>query len=188
MERAISFLGIFGFLFIAYALSTHRRQINWRVILGGGLLTWIFALLALGVPALNIPGPLKFAFDYSNTAILKVLEFTTEGSNFIFGSLLNVEKSGFIFAFQVLPTIIFMAALMAVLYQLGVMQPIIHGLAIVMHKFMRTSGAESLSNAANIFVGQTEAPLVVKPFIKDLTQSELLAVMVGGMASVAGGV
>lgn len=188
MERFISFLGVFAFLGIAYGLSTHRKKINWRVIIGGGLLTWVFALLALGVPALQIEGPLKFAFDSANTAILKVLDYTTEGSLFIFGNLMSTEKMGFIFAFQVLPTIIFMAALMSVLYQLGVMQPIIHGLAIVMHRFMRTSGAESLSNAANIFVGQTEAPLVVKPFIKDLTQSELLAVMVGGMASVAGGV
>lgn len=188
MERVISFLGGFAILAIAFALSSHRSRVSWRVVFWGVVLTWIFALLALGIPSLGIVGPLRFIFDAANSAVLRVLDYTLEGSQFVFGDLLKVDKIGFIFAFQVLPTIIFMAALMSVLYQLGAMQPIVHGLAVVMHKFMRTSGAESLSNAANIFVGQTEAPLVVKPFIKDLTQSELFAVMVGGMASVAGGV
>lgn len=151
-------------------------------------MTLIFALLALGIPSLGVNGPLRAVFDLANTAVNRVLDYTLEGSQFVFGDLLKVEKVGFIFAFQVLPTIIFMAALMSVFYQMGLMQPVVHGLAVVMHRFMKTSGAESLSNAANIFVGQTEAPLVVKPFIKDLTQSELFAVMVGGMASVAGGV
>ena len=188
MERLVGVIGIFAFLGMAYLLSANRRQISWRVVIWGTILQWTFALFALGIPALGVAGPLRFAFNAANDGVNKVLDYTIEGSRFIFGDLMDTEKFGFIFAFQVLPTIIFMAALMAVLYQLGVMQPLVKGLAIVMQKFMGTSGAESLSAAANIFVGQTEAPLVVKPFVKDMTQSELLAVMVGGMASVAGGV
>ncbi len=188
MERVVSLLGVFAFLGLAFVLSTDRRRINWRPVVSGMILTAAFALLALGIPALNVAGPLRFFFDGANTVVLKVLDFNLEGSRFIFGDLLDSNRFGFIFAFQVLPTIIFVASLMAILYQIGIMQPIVHGLAIVMQRFMGTSGAESLSNAANIFVGQTEAPLVVKPFVKDLSDSELLAIMVGGMASVAGGV
>lgn len=188
MDRLISFIGVFAFLFIAYALSANRSKVSLRLVIWGSILQWSFALLALGIPALGIPGPLRFAFDAANDGVNKVLDFTLEGSKFIFGDLMTINKFGFIFAFQVLPTIIFMAALMAVLYQIGIMQPLVHVLAKLMQKTMGTSGAESLSNAANIFVGQTEAPLVVKPFVKDMTDSELLAIMVGGMASVAGGV
>lgn len=188
MERIISLLGTLAFLLIAYLLSNNRTKINWRIVIWGMLMTWAFALLALGIPALKVAGPLRFIFDGANDAVIKLLDYTMEGSRFLFGDLMLIPKNGFIFAFQVLPTIIFMAALMSVLYQLGVMQPIVHSLAVVMQKFMGTSGAESLSNAANIFVGQTEAPLVVKPFVADMTESELFAVMVGGMASVAGGV
>lgn len=184
----ISFFGVFIFLALAFALSNNRKKVNWRLVVLGTMLTWVFALLALGIPAVGIGGPLRFIFDAANDGVLKVLDFTMEGSRFIFGDLLDLNKFGFIFAFQVLPTIIFMAALMAVLYQIGVMQPVVQWLAVVMQKLMGTSGAESLSNAANIFVGQTEAPLVVKPFVKSMTESELFAVMVGGMASVAGGV
>ncbi|MBX7231119.1 MAG: hypothetical protein K1X29_03435 [Bdellovibrionales bacterium] len=187
-SRLISLLGFFSFIFIAYVLSSHRQHIRWRGVINGTLLQWAFALLALGIPALGVPGPMRWLFDFANNGVLKVLDFTNEGSKFIFGSLIEVDKMGFIFALQVLPTIIFMASLMAVLYQIGVMQPMIHFLAVGMQKFMGTSGAESLSNAANIFVGQTEAPLVVKPFVNNMTNSELLAIMVGGMASVAGGV
>lgn len=187
-DRLISFIGVFAFIAIAYGLSTNRSKIKWQTIIVGTLMTWIFALLALGIPAQGIPGPLKFAFNASNDAVNAVLDYTIAGSRFLFGGLLDIDKFGFIFAFQVLPTIIFMAALMAVLYQMGVMQPIVKGLAVLMQKLLGTSGAESLSNAANIFVGQTEAPLVVKPFVKDMTQSELLCIMISGMASVAGGV
>ncbi len=186
--RVISFFGSLGFLFMAYLLSRNRQAIRWRPIIWGVILQWTFALLALGIPALQLKGPLRFAFDAANDAVNKTLDYTLEGSRFLFGNLLDTDKFGFIFAFQVLPTIIFMAALMSVLYQMGAMQPIVQGLARIMQKFMGTSGAESLSQAANIFVGQTEAPLVVKPFVKDMTESELLAIMIGGMASVAGGV
>lgn len=184
----IGFIGVFVFLSIAYGMSKHRAKVSWRVVIWGTILQWSFAVFALGIPALGVPGPLRFAFNAANDGVNKILDYTIEGSRFIFGSLLDSDKFGFIFAFQVLPTIIFVASLMAVLYQLGAMQPVVKGLAVVMQKFMGTSGAESLSAAANIFVGQTEAPLVVKPFVKDMTQSEMLAVMVAGMASVAGGV
>jgi concentrative nucleoside transporter, CNT family len=187
-HRLIGFVGIFVFLGLAYLLSANRRRVSWRVVIWGTILQWTFALLALGIPALNVPGPFRWLFNAANDGVNKVLDYTLEGSRFIFGDLMAVNKFGFIFAFQVLPTIIFMASLMAVLYQLGIIQPLVKGLAVAMQKFMGTSGAESLSAAANIFVGQTEAPLVVKPFVKDMTNSELLAVMVGGMASVAGGV
>lgn len=187
-ERLISFIGAFIFLAIAYLISKSRRKVSWRLVIIGTALTWLFAFLAIGIPALNIPGPMQFIFSAANSAVVHLLKFTEEGSRFVFGDLVNTSKIGFIFAFQVLPTIIFMASLMAVLYQIGFMQPVVHFLAVIMQKLMGTSGAEALSNAANIFVGQTEAPLVIKPFVSKMTQSELLAVMVGGMATVAGGV
>lgn len=187
-QRVVGFFGVFVFLGLAYLLSRQRNRISWRVVLWGTGLQWAFAFLALGIPAAGVPGPLKWLFNAANDGVNKILDYTLEGSRFIFGDLLLINKFGYIFAFQVLPTIIFMASLMAVLYQLGVMQPLIRGLAVLMQKTMGTSGAESLSATANIFVGQTEAPLVVKPFVKDMTESELFAVMVGGMASVAGGV
>lgn len=127
-------------------------------------------------------------FQKLSDIITALLDFSGHGAEFLFGNLVNVEAVGFIFAFKVLPTIIFFSAFMAVLYHLGVMQFIIKHIAGVMAKFMGTSGAESLSSAANIFVGQTEAPLVIKPYIEKMTRSELAAVMVGGMATVAGGV
>jgi CNT family concentrative nucleoside transporter len=128
-------------------------------------------------------------FEYVNGIIIKLLDFTTEGSKFVFGPLVSNAKSfGFIFAFQVLPTIIFFSSLMTVLYHIGFMQWIVKWVAIVMAKTMKTSGAESLSASANIFVGQTEAPLVIKPYVAKMTVSELMAVMTGGMATVAGGV
>ncbi|MCB0351798.1 MAG: hypothetical protein KDD38_11480, partial [Bdellovibrionales bacterium] len=127
-------------------------------------------------------------FRYANDAVLSVLKFTEEGSRFVFGDLVDKEKSGFIIAFQVLPIIIFMSSLMAVLYHLGIMQKVVGAFAFVMQKVLNVSGAESLSASANIFFGQTEAPLVVRPFIGRMTDSELFCVMVGGMATVAGSV
>ena len=119
---------------------------------------------------------------------MRIISFALDGAEFIFGSLADPSNMGFIFAFQVLPTIIFFASLMAVLYHIGLMQKIVQGMAWVMLKVMRISGAESLSVAANVFVGQTEAPLVVRPYISRMTESELFTMMVGGMATIAGGV
>ncbi|MCC7405162.1 MAG: hypothetical protein IT288_12255 [Bdellovibrionales bacterium] len=188
MERIISFSGLIVFLAIAYLLSDDRRRVSWQLVGWGMGLQLILALLVLGVPALGFTGPLSPLFGWANDAILAVLRYTEEGSRFIFGQMLDPSKSGFIFAFQVLPTIIFMASLMAVLYHLGIMQAIVRAIAWVMVRTMKISGAESLAVSANIFVGQTEAPLLVRPFVTNMTRSELFAVMVGGMATVAGGV
>lgn len=181
-------IGLIAFLGIAYALSTNRKRIHYKLVSVGILLQFVFALLVLGIPALNIKGPLQFIFAAANDAILNLLKYTESGSRFLFGSLMDTSQFGFIMAFQVLPTIIFFSTLMAVLYHLGLMQKIVGALAWVMQKLLNTSGAESLSAAANIFVGQTEAPLVIRPFVAKMTQSELFCVMVGGMATVAGGV
>lgn len=181
-------LGIITFVFIAYALSSHRKSINYRLVVIGILLQFAFAILVLGIPALNFNGPLRFLFIAANDGILTLLSYTEKGSRFLFGDLMNTQTYGFIVAFQVLPTIIFFSTLMAILYHLRIMQFVVSGIAWLMQKTLKTSGAESLSAAANIFVGQTEAPLVIRPFVPRMTQSELFCVMVGGMATVAGGV
>jgi CNT family concentrative nucleoside transporter len=158
------------------------------MVIWGVVLQVTFCLLVLGIPALGIPGPLLFVFTAANAAINATIDFTLEGSRFVFGDLLDSKKMGFILAVQVLPTIIFIGALMSVLYHIGLMQKVCHFFAIIMQKTMKTSGAETLATAANIFVGQTEAPLIIKPFLPRMTQSELLCVMIGGMANTAGGV
>ena len=189
MEKLLSFLGLFVFIGICYLFSSNRKKVNFKLVglgLGAQLL---FAILILGIPSMGISGALEKPFQLANNIIVQLLGFTTKGSEFIFGPLVQVDKiGGFIFAVQVLPTIIFFSALTSIFYYLGVLQWVVELLGRVMQKVLGTSGAESLSAAANIFVGQTEAPLVIKPFIKDMTQSELLAVMTGGMATVAGGV
>jgi concentrative nucleoside transporter, CNT family len=189
-------LGILLILGIAFLLSNNKRNINWRLVGGGFLLQVIFAILIIKGESLGkffapLAWPKDF-FAWVSGFFVLVLRFTTEGANFVFGSLAfgpGAEGSiGFFFAFQVLPTIIFFASLMGILYYLGIMQKVVQVMAWVMSKVMGTSGAESLSVTANIFVGQTEAPLMIKPFIKGMTQSEILTIMVGGMATIAGGV
>lgn len=181
--------GLFGLVVltaIAYALSTNRKAINWRVVIIGITLQLVFALLVLKTTA----G--KVVFETIGSGFAGLLNFTFAGSEFIFGPLAipaGVEGSlGFIFATQVLPTIVFFASLMAVLYYAGIVQPIVKGLAIAMAKTLKISGAEALSAAANVFVGQTEAPLVIRPYIDKMTKSELMTLMAGGMATIAGGV
>lgn len=189
-------LGIVLILAIALAFSRHRRDVRWTLVGKGLLLQLVFGILVIKGEALRtFWTPLGWpqgAFDFLSTAFVKILGFTTEGARFIFGPLASspgtTESLGFFFAFQVLPTIIFFASLMAVLYHLGIMQRIVQGMAWLMQKTLGTSGAESLSNTANVFIGQTEAPLMIRPFLKDLTESELLTVMVGGLATIAGGV
>lgn len=180
--RYISILGMFAMLLIAWIFSKNKRAINYKTVIMGTSLQIIFAVLVLKSP----PG--RMFFQFMNDVIIKLLSFSDEGARFLFGSLINNQSLGFLFAFQVLPTIIFFSSLMSVLYYLGVMQWVVVFFAKIMAKFMGTSGAESLSASANIFVGQTEAPLVVKPYVAEMTQSELLAVMTGGMATIAGGV
>lgn len=182
MEKFMSFIGLVVMIAVAYGLSSSRKDIKWKTVCTGIGLQLLFGLLILKTPfGMSV-------FDGAKEAFNGILNYTTEGSKFIFGDLTNVSKSGFIFAFMVLPTIIFMSSLMSVLYHIGIMQKVVEGTAKVMMKIMGTSGAESLSAAANIFVGQTEAPLVVKPFVEKMTKSELMALMTGGMATVAGGV
>lgn len=188
MEKLFAAIGLFLWIFIAWVLSENRRKFPWEIVAKGMLLQFILAILVLGVPSLNIPGPLRFIFDNTNTFANALIEYTKAGSGFIFGDLLKADQFGFIFAFQVLPTIIFIAALMSVLYQLGIMQAIVGFFSWVFFKILKTSGAETLAASANIFVGQTEAPLVIKPYLSSMTRSEMLALMIGGMANVAGGV
>jgi len=177
--------GLFGLLVltgIAWSLSNQRRKVDWRLVISGIALQIAFAIVVI-----LVPGGRTF-FEYFAQFFVKIVEFALVGSSFIFGDLASVQNFGFVFAFQVLPTIIFFASLMGVLYHLGLMQKVVQGMAWVMLKVLRTSGAESLSVAANVFVGQTEAPLVVRPYIARMTESELFTMMVGGMATIAGAV
>lgn len=182
MERLISLVGLFFMVGVAYACSDSRKNINWRTVASGIALQLLLGLLILKTSWGQA------VFEGARSFFTGILSYTNEGSKFIFGSLMNVNQFGFIFFVMVLPTIIFMSSLMSILYHIGVMQIVIKATAKVMVKVMGTSGAESLSAAANIFAGQTEAPLVVKPFIDSMTRSEIMALMTGGMATVAGGV
>ena len=182
MDRFIGILGIIVIIAIAFLLSDNKKKINWRLVITGLALQVIFALIILKVPFGR-----EF-FQYISSFITKLLDFVKEGSNFLFGSLMDTDKFGSIFVFNVLPTIIFFSALMGILYYLGIMQFVVKIIAKGISKLLGTSGAETLSAVGNIFLGQTEAPLLVKPYIKGMTRSELTAIMVGGMATVAGGV
>ena len=187
--------GILLLLAIAFLFSNNRRKINWRLVGSGLLIQVIFAIFILyAEPMRRFFFPLGWPKDLINAlgkGVVSLLTFTIEGATFVFGSLANSSgpnSLGFFFAFQVLPTIIFVASLTSVLYYLGILQRVVKGMAWVMAKTMGTSGAEALSNTANIFVGQTEAPLLIKPYIATMTRSEILTIMSGGMATVAGGV
>jgi len=184
LDRSVSFLGIFFFLALAFAMSNNRKRIDWRLVAWGVALQLIFAVIIFFIPGGEA------AFAGATAAVKKLLEFTDQGSGFIFQSFITNkwEPALVNFTFAVLPTIIFFSSLMTLLYHLGVMQRIVYVFAWLMQRTMRTSGAESLSAAANIFVGQTEAPLVIKPFVDRMTMSELMTVMTGGFATVAGGV
>lgn len=182
MERVISFFGLLIIVAFCFLLSPNKKKVDWRTVISGVLLQIIFGLIILK----TTPG--RMFFDGAKNVIGAILSFTNEGSNFVFGPLNDAAKLGFIFATMVLPTIIFMSALMSVGYHIGLMQLVIKFVAKIMVKVMGTSGAESLAAAANIFAGQTEAPLVIRPYIALMTRSEMLALMTGGMATVAGGV
>ena len=175
-------LGMFVLLLISYLLSVNRKAINWQTI-GLGLAAQM--LLAIGV--LKIPFVQK-AFEIVGKMFVKVLEFTQAGSQFLLGGMMDINSFGFIFLFQVLPTIIFFSALTSLLFYLGVIQKVVAGMAWVLTKLLKISGAESLSVAGNIFLGQTEAPLMIKAYLEKMSKSEILLVMIGGMATVAGGV
>ena len=175
--------GICIFILIAWGLSTNRRRVNWRLIAGGLLLQIVLAIIFL-----KFPGP-AVTIEWIAQGVVQLLAYSREGGKFIFGSFVeNADSTGAVFAFQVLPSIIFFSAISTVLFYMGILPLVIRGFAWVMNKVMRISGAESFAVAANIFVGQTEAPLMVRPYIKGMTRSELCAMMTGGMATIAGGV
>ncbi len=188
MLQIQSFVGIFVFLGIAWLFSNNKKRVSWKTVASGIVFQFLLALAVLGVPAMGFDGPLQGFFQGANDVILKLLSFTKEGSGFLLGDLVSQEKSGFIIVFQILPIIIFLSSLMTVLYHLGFMQLIVNAFAWVMQKVLNLSGAESLAAAANVFVGQTEAPLIVKPYLKKMTSSELFSLMTGGMATIAGSV
>ncbi|MCI5080709.1 MAG: Na+ dependent nucleoside transporter [Saprospiraceae bacterium] len=176
-------LGIAVLIGVCYLLSADRKAVDWRMVGIGLLLQIVLALAILKVPFVSQ------IFDVIAQFFQQVLEFTEAGAAFMFGGIVTDQDTfGYIFAFQVLPTIVFFSALSAILYYLGVLQWIIYGVAWVMKKTMRLSGPESLAAAANVFIGQTEAPLVVKPYLENFSRSEILCLMTGGMATIAGGV
>ena len=188
--KLISLLGLFAMIGLAWACSLNRKRFPWRTVWTGLALQFIFALVVLKTEAGSR------SFEFANAAVTHLLGFANEGAKMVFGPLadsaLLTDKWGaenaFIFVVTVTATIILVSALSSVLYHYGILQRVVRGMAWVMQRAMRTSGSESLAAAANIFMGQTEAPLVVKPYLPRMTRSELLALMVPGMASIAGGV
>jgi CNT family concentrative nucleoside transporter len=205
MSQVRSLLGIGFIILVAYLFSKHRKNILWKTVAWGFGLQVIFAMVIL----LTTPGEIFFV--WINDLIAALLQCSKAGAEFVFGNLIEndipvlpengaaadssplssvkyIAKTGSFFAFSVLPTIIFFSAFMSILYHIGIMQRVVSGIAKVMAKTMRTSGSESLSVSADIFVGQTEAPLVIRPYIESMTLSELHAVMTGGFATIAGGV
>ena len=178
MERFVSLFGYFVLLVLAWLMSSHKRIIPWRVVIAGTLLQFAFALCILK----TTPG--LWFFSTVGDVFTSLLDFSDQGASFVFGE----KFKEFFFAFKVLPTIIFVSSLMSVLYYLGLMQWVVNGLAWLMQRTLGTSGAETLSASANVFMGQTEAPLLIKPYIEVMTLSELNAVMVGGFATISGGI
>ena len=176
-------LGLGFLILMGYLLSSNRRRIDWNLVCTGLLLQLVFALSVLKVDRV------AQSFDWLSQQVVTFLNFSEKGAEFLFGGLVNNQETfGYIFAFKVLPTVVFFSAFTSVLYYFGIIQRVIKGFAWVMSRTMRLSGAESLAAAANIFIGQTEAPLVVKPYLDKMTKSELMCLMVGGMATIAGGV
>lgn len=176
-------IGLLTFVGIAYAFSSNRRAINWRLVATGLGLQFAFGLLLLRVDLV------RGAVDAVGRFFVRILDFTRAGAEFLFGRLItDTESFGYLFAFNVLPTIIFFAALTSLLFYLGILQRLVYAFAWLMTRTMNLSGAESLSAASNIFVGQTEAPLLIRHYLPNMTRSELLAIMIGGMATIAGAV
>jgi concentrative nucleoside transporter, CNT family len=187
--KLISALGILVLLGIAWAFSTNRKAFPWRTVGWGVTLQFIFAILILK----TVPG--RKTFEVANAIVTRLIQFANEGLKMVFGPLADNQalefpfgENTFIFAITVTGTIILVAALSSVFYHWGLLQKVVHGMAWVMRRAMKTSGSETLASAANVFMGQTEAPLVIKPYVARMTQSELLCLMVGGMATIAGGV
>lgn len=200
MDILRGFLGVVVLIAFCWLISADRKAINWRLVIVGLILQLTFALLVLKVDSA------RAVFDGISSFFVRLLDFSTAGADFVLGSwpeqaiisesgkdaagndTIQPFRIGYMFAFKVLPTIIFFSALTSLLYYLGILQKVIWGIAWVMKRTMRLSGAESLAAAANIFIGQTEAPLVIKPYLNSMTKSEILSLMTGGMATIAGGV
>ena len=175
-------LGMFSLILLAFLFSSKRKAINWKTV---GIGLGMQLLLAYGVLKINW---VKSTFEFVGKIFVKILEFTAAGSEFLLGGLMDTSSFGYIFLFQVLPTIIFFSALTSILFYYGIIQVVVRGFAMVLTKLLGISGAESLNVAGNIFLGQTEAPLMIKAYLERMTRSEILLVMIGGMATVAGGV
>jgi CNT family concentrative nucleoside transporter len=175
-------LGVGVFLLIAWIFSSNRKKIAWKLVATG---LGIQLLLALAVLLVR---PVQVFFEYAGKLFVAVLDFSRTGAQFLFGSLLDVNKFGSIFAFQVLPTIIFFSAITSLLFYLGVIQKVVRGLAWLLSGVLRISGAEGLTVAGNIFLGQLEAPLMVKGYLEKMTRAEIMMIMVAGMGTIAGGV
>ena len=202
MEIIRGFLGLIMLVGLAYLFSKHKKSINWKLVITGILIQFVLAVLVfkkIQIPYTDIS--MSSIFSFLAGFFTQLLSFTDAGAQFIFGNWPDsaeifklgsegrVEHTiGYVFAFKVLPTVVFFSALTSLLYYLGILQKIVYGFAWVLSKTMRLSGAESLAAAANIFVGQTEAPLIVKPYISKMTKSEIMCLMTGGMATIAGGV
>ncbi len=182
MEYIRGLIGLAFLIGVAYLFSQQKKKIDWRLVGIGIALQITFGLLITKVEFV------KNAFSWVSEKFVILLSFTTEGSRFLFGDLVDTTQYGFLFAVQVLPTVIFFSTVTAGLYYLGILQIIVKGIAYIMARTMRLSGAEALSAAGNIFLGQTEAPLLVRPFVPKMTRSELMCLMTGGMATIAGGV
>lgn len=177
------FLGIFTLLAIAFAMSKSRARISWRIVIGGMLLQLVIAWAFLTFP------PVVMVIDGISIGINKVIGFAGEGGKFIFGSLMDASQPwGFVFAVQVLPVIVFFASLMSVLYHVGIMQRVVIALAWVLRRSMGITGPEAMCCAANVFLGQTEAPLCVRPYVPTMTRSQIACLMTGGFATIAGSV
>jgi CNT family concentrative nucleoside transporter len=184
MDRYRGLLGLIFILAVAWGFSTHKKAIKGRILLWGLGLQFVFAVLVLKTRFGEV-------FQVASEFVSALLHYSEAGSTFVFGPLGSAtgqQNLGVVFAFQVLPIIIFIASLFAILYYLGIMQWVVKGMAIAMQKIMGASGAESLNVAASIFMGQTEAPLTIRPFVPGLTESELFTIMVSGMAHVSGAV
>ena len=175
-------IGMVTLILIAYLFSNDRKSINWKTTAIG-----LAAQLVLAIAVLKIEFAQRI-FEFFGKIFIKTLDFTMEGSRFLLGDMVNIDSFGYVFLFQVLPTIIFFSALTSVLFYLGIIQKVVKGLAWTLSKLLNISGAESLSVAGNIFLGQTEAPLMIKAYLEKMSKSEILLVMIGGMATVAGGV
>ncbi|MEO9952657.1 nucleoside transporter C-terminal domain-containing protein [Nonlabens sp.] len=176
-------IGMFFILGFCYLLSNNKKKIDWRLVIVGVTLQVVFAISVLKFESV------AYIFDGISTGVVRFLAVSEAGAEFVFGKFIDPSGNwGYVFAFKVLPTIVFFSAFTSLLYYLGILQKVVYVLAWVMSKTMRLSGAESLAAAANIFIGQTEAPLVVKPYLEKMTKSEMLCLMVGGMATIAGGV